>query len=412
MRSRLSPWMARVTAVVCGVVLANPAAEANAKQDHLKKAFAFLYAKMDVYQTGDTPRLLETHSTPYPPNSKFRASVYDNALVMLALLQRHKPEDRARAKILGDAFVYAQQHDPFADGRIRDAYWATDITNGGAGVAIYEPGSSCGNLAWVINALVALYRDKPSKNGAYREAAIALGQFLVAQYKNTQGLGGFEVGYITDWAYPNNVQLIHAKSLEHNIDTYVAMRWLYHVTKDSFWKTQADHAYAFITQPSLFDATTQHYWSGTTWTNGIEDLNTKPLQQSLDANAYPILIGLGSKSLGWLETSLKTSDAGYDGFDFNPDQDGVWFEGTAVMAVVYNKLKQTALYKALLTQLQLNQSNTAQEEPAAAGALVSASHDGVSTGYNYSYYKSPTIQDTAWSILAHDKHNPLKTPKN
>ena len=39
--------------------------------------------------------------------------------------------------------------------------------------------------------------------------------------------------------------------------------------------------------------------------------------------------------LGWAEQHCYTQADGFKGFDFNDDKDGVWFEGTAQMAVAY-----------------------------------------------------------------------------
>jgi len=45
------------------------------------------------------------------------AFIYDNALLVLAYLARRTQQDTERAKVIGNALLYAQQHDPMQDGR-------------------------------------------------------------------------------------------------------------------------------------------------------------------------------------------------------------------------------------------------------------------------------------------------------
>jgi len=56
------------------------------------------------------------------------AFLYDNSLALLAFLADRQPDSLRRAKLLGDAIVYATQHDrSFTDGRLRSDYAAGDI---------------------------------------------------------------------------------------------------------------------------------------------------------------------------------------------------------------------------------------------------------------------------------------------
>jgi len=373
------------------------------------KAFTHLYRRMDAYRTGTTPRLIETFSAPYPPSTQYRADVYANALAILALVRRGTATDIQRAKILGNAIIYVQLIDPIGDGRVRDAYWATNLNSPTGGPSIFEPSSSCGDMAWAIIALVKLYNLDPAHHGAYLQAAVRLGNFLVKTYKSTQGYGGFIIGYLTDWSKPPlYLTLLRSKSVEENIDVYVAFKRLYYATGDPKWNTSAAHAKEFVTTPALYDTTGGHYWVGTVPSGSGDLVNTTPAQQALDANAYPILIDLGSKSLAWVETRLKLTHHTYTGFDFNTDRDGVWFEGTAAMALVYAKLAKWTQYDNTLGPLRQHQDALAKAYPFAAGALASACHNGVSTGLNWAYFLSPDIQATSWYILAEYNAPPLK----
>ncbi len=56
------------------------------------------------------------------------AFTYDNTLGLLAFLADGSADSLRRAKLIGDAFVYASQHDrTFNDGRLRSDYAAGDI---------------------------------------------------------------------------------------------------------------------------------------------------------------------------------------------------------------------------------------------------------------------------------------------
>jgi hypothetical protein len=56
------------------------------------------------------------------------AYTYDNALALLAFLADGTPDSIRRARLIGDAFVWASRHDrTFTDGRLRSAYQAGDV---------------------------------------------------------------------------------------------------------------------------------------------------------------------------------------------------------------------------------------------------------------------------------------------
>jgi len=56
------------------------------------------------------------------------AYTYDNALAILAFIADGTPDSIRRARLIGDAFVWASRHDrTFTDGRLRSAYQAGDV---------------------------------------------------------------------------------------------------------------------------------------------------------------------------------------------------------------------------------------------------------------------------------------------
>ena len=98
-------------------------------QTSVNNAYAFLTQMMDAYAQGSTVRLSQSYADQIAGGSFFStAFVYDNALLTCAWLARG---DVARAMIVGDALLEAQNTDPAADGRFRQAYMAgTPDSNG------------------------------------------------------------------------------------------------------------------------------------------------------------------------------------------------------------------------------------------------------------------------------------------
>jgi hypothetical protein len=120
-----------------------------------------------VYQLSDAaraarlrqPRFLRSFRTgPYqslpPPVGIFDlanrevAYTYDNAVALLAFLADGSPDSIARARLLGDAFVYAAGHDrTYDDGRLRDAYAAGDLVLPPGWTPPTRPSSRSGKVA-------------------------------------------------------------------------------------------------------------------------------------------------------------------------------------------------------------------------------------------------------------------------
>jgi hypothetical protein len=98
-------------------------------QNSVNNAYAFLTQMMDAYAQGSTVRLCQSYSDQIAGGNFFStAFTYDNALLVGAWLARG---DIARAMVIGNALLYAQQTDPAADGRLRQAYMAgTPDSNG------------------------------------------------------------------------------------------------------------------------------------------------------------------------------------------------------------------------------------------------------------------------------------------
>jgi len=95
-----------------------------------------------------------------------------------------------------------------------------------------------------------------------------------------------------------------------------------------------------------------------------------------------------------------------DGYDFNTDRDGVWFEGTAQASLAYAAVGDTARAEEILAYLTDNENEN--------GSITAADRDGVSTGFfiigtglPWIYGKQVHIGATAWLSLAESGENPF-----
>ena len=336
--------------------------------------------------------------------------IYDNALVLMAFLSRGSIDDLRRAKILADAFIYAQNNDRFySDGRLRDAYMSGDLIDHITGKARlpgwwdpvtqewyedeFQVSTETGNLAWTIIALLSYYEKEGGIQ--YLEAAESIGEWIETETKDTVGAGGYTGGFLGWEPAP---QKITWKSTEHNIDLYVAFTLLNEITGDENWNERALHAKAFV--EAMWDAKNNHFWTGT-----LDDgVTVNSANIPMDIQAWSILALNDYKSaIVWVENNCYTEKDGFKGFDFNTDQDGVWFEGTAQMALAYQISEEgnkSDTYIAELRKAQENAENTDGE------GIVAASHDGVTTGFDWKYFSRLHIGATAWYIFASIHYNP------
>ncbi len=382
------------------------------------------------------PRLLRSFTTlplqPDPNDSnrvddfdlvlRNTAFVYDNALALLAFLAGNTAEGLRRAKLIGEAFAYAAQHDRFYnDGRLRDAYSAGDISlppgwnpNGRkdtvpvrgffdeANQRFYEieqGGISAGNNAWVMIALLALY-DRTHEQ-VYLDTARRLGDFI-RTFRNNSGLyQGFQGGLDrAESAAP--IRRAWA-STEHNLDIYAAFTVMHQITGEPQWQDDAEHARTFV--EAMWDSTRGCYLTGTSDPN---QRNTAAGQLPLDtqswsALALPNALTLHPRLLECAEQNHRADHDGFYGYDFNEDRDGVWFEGTAQMATAYaiaHKLEDADNLRQELRRAQ-------QTAPFGDGrSLTAACHDGVSTGFGFILYRRLHVGATAWNVFAQLGFNP------
>ncbi|GJL53565.1 MAG: hypothetical protein NPIRA02_06970 [Nitrospirales bacterium] len=357
---------------------------------------------------------------------------YDNATVLLAFLADGSPDSIRRAKLIGDAFVYASQHDRhpnFRDSqgeiaRIRTAYMAGDLTlppgwipNNFIGtvpipgifledqqrfIEVEQKSVDVGNNSWVMIALLALHQT--TGESIYLETAKRLGEFILT-FQNTNGkFKGFQGGM--DDPESNNPIPRPWASTEHNLDVFAGFSTLFQLTREPKWHEAALHARAFIDQ--MYDPQAGCFFAGTINPNMR---NEQSGQLPLDTQSWSVLAlkdasNLYAQILTCAEQNHHTIHDGFEGFDFNDDQDGVWFEGTAQMAVAYDIAGQTVSGSNLREELRRAQATHFPGEGTGQG-IVAASHSGVTSGFGFQLLQRLHIAATAWNMFAESEFNPF-----
>lgn len=341
------------------------------------------------------PRLIRSY---VPTNRKivdqvnFNVSwIYDAATQMSMLCARQKKSDIRRARLIGDALVYAQSHDPSEDGRLRNAYSCGDIRRVGAGASDGTPrmpgrwddsldiwaidashfGSDTGNLAWAAIGLLNLWESTGGQaDSHYLDAAEKLCKWI---YKNTYSIDGGYTGGVkyvpaSDGQNQPGYQRLTYKSTEHNEDVFVCMYRLGEARRDSKWFERANHARRFVERMILPDG---RLAAGTTEDGDSINMENKPLDVApwavlalRDAKRY-------ARPMTWATRHCWLKNKGYD---FNEDRDGVWYEGMGMMALAHRVLGQHHRADECLYLLR-------RDGRVKSGAIRAASRDGLTTGF-------------------------------
>ena len=379
-------------------------------QIRFDKARPELLRFLASYET--LPQLSPDQPDKYLKNVAF---IYDNALALIAFLARGAEDDLLRAKILADAFVYALKHDRYyTDGRLRNAYMSGDLADRMTGHARlpgwwnseanrwqedkFQISTHTGNLAWVIIALLHYYQKVGGEK--YLQAATALGEWIVKEAEDSRCQGGYTGGYL---GWEPEPQKLAWKSTEHNIDIYVAFMLLYQITGDEYWHEKALHARRFV--EDMWTEAQHHFWTGT-----LEDgcnINQINGNIPLDIQAWAVMAFRDSPTyhvaLSWAEENCLTTRDGFQGFDFNNDRDGIWFEGTAQVVVAYRltgQIENAYHFLEELRKAQIQAPNTNGK------GIVAASHDHLSTGFDWEYFSRLHVGATAWYLFAEMGYNP------
>ncbi len=371
-----------------------------------------------------------------------QAYTYDNALSMLAFLARGTDDDMRRARLIGEAFVFAQGNDRFFDdGRLRNAYRSGYIEGNGnvrlpgwwddeAGDWFedkYQVSTYTGEMAWVIIAWLAY--DRAAGENRFRDSAERLGGWIFNNHWVGDGdfpgyAGGFE-------GNDDEAQALDWKSTEHNIDVFAAFTLLFQTTENEVWQQRAEGAKRFV--ESMWNEESENFWTGTTANDEINEFSP------LDANPWALLVFQDiedfdidnlSEGMQWAQENcfVEFEEAGWEGFHFCATEDiedqeevGVWWEGTAQMCTGYQMLSDFDNSGRFLDQLRRWQ---AEADATNDHGVVACFPDRIFTGIwrdfdndgeveEWFYYHRLHIGATAWYIFAERQHNPYwQTPTN
>jgi hypothetical protein len=440
-----------VSASVAGLV--SPAmADAGGEHDHpfdddhdlstsISAAYAFLDQMMDAYAQGDTVRLSQSYSDQIAGGQFFStAFTYDNALLLLAYLTRGRRNDLARAQVLGNALLYAQQTDPSGDGRFRQAYFGGSADSKGVfvkpGLSFFQ-GSAVGDVAWAGISLAQLFARTGAKS--YLDGAVKAATFIESTTRDNSNVppGGYFFG---------NGQ--SNKSTEHNIDVYALFTMLAKLTGQSIWLDGAQHARSFV--EAMWDAPSGHFWTGTSdpthifFNNSPEDVQTWSYLAFLDPGFQA--------SLEWVKTNLAATDTSFalnNGWGFkgnfrvygstyaslskigtllgdgSVDPDGVWCEGSGhvAAALLARRLSpekdipsfhgdvHTAgilLENIGVAQASLGHGQTVNGQALIDGQGIVAATSPLNTGFGFNYLPLRHIGATSWYVMAGQAANPLQ----
>jgi len=350
------------------------------------------------------------------------AFTYDNALAGLAFLAEGSSDCLLRARLVGDAFVYAANHDrTYTDGRIRTAYVAGDIAlgpgwmpNGLLGTVpipgyfadsnltffeVEQDSVDVGNNAWAMLFLLGLVEKTGEQQ--YLDAATRIAEFITQFRQDTGTYQGFTGGFNSPET--GSPELRKWASTEHNLDLVAAFTSLAQLTKDPTWIAHAEHARSFVN--SMWDPGSQCFLAGTA--NDPDIQNRSPGQLPLDTQSWTVLALNNAlidhpQMLQCAERYHRVSELGLSGFDFNEDCDGIWLEGTAQMAIASLFAGDTGAATDLL--LDLREAQMMSDD---LKGTFAALHDGVSSGFGFSLFRRLHIGATAWSVFAQTGYNPF-----
>ena len=412
----------------------------------VNNAYAFLDQMMDAYASGSTIRLVQSYADQIGLQSS--AFVYDNALILCAYLTRGTSADIARAQVLGNSLLYAQQTDPAADGRFRQAYFVDHADANGAfvnpGFSFFQ-GSAVGDVAWAGIALAQLFQRTRAQK--YLDGAVKAATFIETTTRDNTNVppGGYFFG---------NGQ--SNKSTEHNIDVYALFTMLARLTGNASWLNGAQHARAFV--EAMYNASAGFFWTGTSdptnifFNNIPEDVQTWSYLAFLDKDF--------DSSLEWVKTNLATTDTSFafnNGWHFkgnfrvngetyaslsklgtvlgdnSVDADAVWCEGTSHTAAAllarglpakkdipsfHGDVNTASL---MLESVQVAQASLGAGQTVGGKALVDgqgivAATSPLNTGFGFNFLPFRHIGASSWYVMAAQVANPLqlglRTPRN
>ncbi|GAA3777470.1 Tat pathway signal sequence domain protein [Streptomyces phyllanthi] len=453
-RTLIGAGLGAAGAVAIGGAVGSGAAHAaetsaSAGSSARRRGYAFLAAAMDAYPDHGDIRLTQSYTDQAGLFST--AFTYDNALAVLAHLAARTPEGRRRAVALGDALLYAQDHDPgYDDGRLRQAYNVGPYTfydgsrqpdgfvradgTANVGTQFGFTGTAVGDMAWAGIALSALAGRTGKRR--FLDGAVRIGRWIERTGRTDEPLGGYKFGV-------NGAdEKLPFTSTEHNTDLICLFGRLARLTGDRVWLERRARAEAFVRR--MWEPSGGFFYTGT---NDGVTVNRSPIPEDTQTWTH-LALGSGrySRSLDWAATELAVLDhadrrnstvpAGqsYEGVTFSsaslvanedapiaefqprPDRNGVWFEGTAHLALALRDRHgrgDEARARRLMDSLERAQDLLGGGQTVGGRALpersgiVSASSP-LDTGFGFGYYPYRHTGATAWYLMAAARSNPLR----
>ncbi|GAA4330594.1 hypothetical protein GCM10023086_60340 [Streptomyces venetus] len=415
------------------------------------RARAFLAAAMDAYPGHGRIRLTQSYTDQAGLFST--AFTYDNALAILAHLAARTADGLTRAEVLGDALLHAQSHDPvYDDGRLRQAYNVGPYTfydgsrqpdgfvrpdgTANVGTQFGFTGTAVGDMAWAGIALSALARRTGA--GRFLMGAVRIGEWIERTGRTDEPLGGYKFG--VDGAD----QKLPFTSTEHNTDLVCLFGRLARLTGDRVWLERRGRAEAFVRR--MWEPSGGFFYTGT---NDGVTVNKSPIPEDTQTwthLAFGSRTGRHARSLDWAVTELAVLDhsgrtnstvpAGqsYEGVTFSsasllanedvpiaegqpkPDRYGVWFEGTAHLALALRDRGargDAARARRLLASVEraqdlLGGGQTVGGKALPEGCGVVSASSPLDTGFGFGYYPYRHTGATAWYLMAAARFNPLR----
>ncbi|MFH0521070.1 Tat pathway signal sequence domain protein [Streptomyces sp. M41] len=414
-----------------------------------RRGQAFLAAAMEAYPDRGPVRLAQSYTDQAGLFST--AFTYDNGLAILALLATRTSDGRSRAVSLGDALLYAQRHDPVHDdGRLRQAYNVGPYTfydgsrqpdgfvradgTANVGTQFGFTGTAVGDMAWAGIALGALAGRTGERR--FLVGAVRIGEWIERNGRTDEPLGGYKFGVDGTGAK------LPFTSTEHNTDLVCLFGRLARLTGDRVWLERRARARAFVER--MWEADGGFFYTGT---NDGVTVNTSPIPEDTQTWTYLALDSRArTRSLDWAARELAVLDhagrrnstvpAGqsYEGVTFSsaallanedapiadgrpkPDRNGVWFEGTAHLALCLrrrNRRGDAARARRLIDSVERAQDRLGGAQTMGGRALperagVVAASSPLDTGFGFGYYPYRHVGATAWYLMAAARHNPLR----
>lgn len=414
-----------------------------------RRAQAFLTAAMHAHPDHGPTRLAQSYTDQAGLFST--AFTYDNALAILALLATRTADGREGAVLLGDALLYAQQHDPVHDdGRLRQGYNVGPYTfydgsrqpdgfvradgSVNVGTQFGFTGTAVGDMAWAGIALSALARRTGERR--FLGGAVRIGEWIERNGRTDEPLGGYKFGV-------NGAdEKLPFTSTEHNTDLLCLFGRLARLTGERVWLARRARAEDFVMR--MWEPDGGFFYTGT---NDGVTVNKSPIPEdtqtwthlALDSRAHARSLDWAARELAVLDhagrrNSTVPAGQSYDGVTFSsasllanedapiadsqprPDRNGVWFEGTAHLALALRARRRRgdeARARRLLDSIERAQDLLGGGQTVGGRALperagvVSASSP-LDTGFGFGYYPYRHVGATAWYLMAATRSNPLR----